>query len=189
MQRLAMIALVVAVTSTFAGCRLGGGQNASAVIRYKVFEAPANLVDRIVPAVNRTPMEGSTYLLAQGTQADLTALQNGMLTDSSLLVDHSRRIYFWPKEADTWSYSRADGKLVGGGTGAGFLGVRSKGGRHEIRIEYRVGHSINTREPIHSKLAYEGALSNSVMIALMPCPRTDGEAVVHIIAFQADGWR
>src|ERR1035437_9782928 len=96
MQRLAMIALAVAVTSTFAGCKLGSGQNASAVIRYKVFEAPATLVDRIVPAVNRTPIEGSTYLLAQGTQGDLTALQAGMLTDSGLLVARSRRVYFWP---------------------------------------------------------------------------------------------
>jgi hypothetical protein len=189
MQRLAIIALVAAVTSTFAGCKLGGGQNTSAVIRYKIFEAPATLVDRIVPAVNRAPIEGSTYLLAQGTQADLTALQDGMVTGSGLLVDHSRRIYFWPKQADAWTYAWSDEKSVGWGTGAGFLGVRSKGRRHEIRIEYRVGHDINSREPIQSKLTYEGPLSNSVLIALMPFQRTDGEAVVHVIAFQADGWR
>ena len=189
MQRLAMIALAVAVTSTFAGCKLGSAQNTSAVIRYKVFETPATLVDRIVPAVNRTPIEGSTYLLAQGTQGDLTALQDGMLTDSGLLVDRSRRIYFWPKEADGWTYCRVDEKVVGGGGGAGSLGVRSKHGRHEIRVEYLVIHTINTREPIQSKLTYEGALSNRVLIALMPFRRTDGEAVVHIIAFQADGWR
>src|ERR1039458_6691036 len=147
MQRLAMIALAVAVTSTFAGCKLGSAQNTSAVIRYKVFEAPATLVDRIVPAVNRTPIEGSTYLLAQGTQGDLTALQDGMLTDSGLLVDRSPRIYFWPKAADGWTYCRVDEKLVGRGRRAGFLGAPYKDGRLEIWVECLVRHSANNREP------------------------------------------
>ena len=190
MKRLATFALAVAIANTFAGCQHRIAHSASAVIRYRIFEAPAKLVDDVVPAENRTLLTGSSYTVARGSRADLSALLDGMLADSGLLADASRRISFWPKTADTCSYTRADSKLLGAGGVAGFLGVRAKGSRHEIRIEYDVTHTINTREPILSKLAYEGAIpDNGVLIALGPFQRTDGAAVVHVIAFEAENWR
>jgi hypothetical protein len=190
MKRLATFALAVAIANTFAGCQHRIAHSASAVIRYRIFEAPAKLVDEVVPAENRTPLMGSAYTITHGSRADLSALLDGMFADSGLLADASRRISFWPKTADTWTYMRNDSKLLGAGGASGYLGVRSKGRRHEIRIEYDVTHTINAREPIHSKLAYEGAMpDNGVLIALCPFQRTDGAAVVHIIAFEAENWR
>ncbi len=189
-QRLTILALTVAVASTFAGCKRTGTHGASADIRHRIFEVPAELLDEVVPPEKRTSITNSTYSIAQGSQADLSTLMDGMLSDSGLLVDASRRISVWPKTADTWAYSKTDGELLGGGSGAGFVGVRSRGGHHEIRIEYDVNHTINTREPIQSKLTYEGALADDgVLIALRPFKRTDGVAVVHIVAFEAENWR
>jgi len=92
--------------------------------------------------------------------------------------------------ADTWAYSRADGKLLGGGGGAGFLGVRSKNGLREIRIEYDVTHTINTVESIQAKVTYEGIVPpDGVLLVLRPFERTDGTAVVHLLAFEIGNWQ
>src|ERR1035441_9323765 len=58
MKRLATFALAVAIANTFAGCQHRVAHSASAVIRYRIFEAPAKLVDEVVPAENRTPPHG-----------------------------------------------------------------------------------------------------------------------------------
>ncbi len=190
MKRLATFALAVAIANAFAGCQHRIAHSASAVIRYRIFEAPAKLVDDVVPAENRTPVMGSSYTVARGSRADLSALLDGMLADPGLLADACRWISLWPKTADGCTYTRADSKLPVAGGVAGYLGVRSKGNRHEVRIEYDVTHTIDTREPILSKLACEGAiLDNDVLIALSPFQRTDGAAVVHVIAFEAENWR
>ena len=51
-------------------------------------------------------------------------------------------------------------------------------------------HTINTAEPLQAKVTYEGAVpADGVLLALSPFERTDGTAVVHLIAFEIENWR
>jgi len=189
MKKLTALTIGLILTSMLLGCQSNDGGSASADIRYRVFEAPADIVDKVVPNANRSQLDSSAYSVAQVSATDLELLLKSISARPGLLVDHSRRISWWPRIADSWSYSRADGTLLGGGGGAGFLGVRQKRGIREIRIEYDVTHSINTRETIQLKVLYEGAISGEAIVLLKPFEREDGTRLVHVLAFEASNWK
>jgi hypothetical protein len=191
MKKSSVFAAIIVLTGLLTGCgELGiGSQTAAADIRYRVFEIPRNAIDEIIPTETRAPVAGSNYTIARTNPSTVKALANHMREDSGLMVDHSRRISFWPRTADTWAYSTAEGKLLGGSTGAGFLGVRNKYGKREIRIEYDLLHDINTGKPLRSQFIYEGAVPpDGVLIAMNPFGRTDGTELVHLIAFEIENW-
>jgi hypothetical protein len=189
-QKLPMLIVVLVVAAGGAGCRRSGRQAAVADIRYRVFEAPAEVLDSVIPQHDRIPSDGSDYWFAFGSDTSLSVLLDAMLADSGLLADHTRTISHWPKTADTWAYSKADGRLLGGGGGAGFLGVQAVAGAGVIRIEYDVTHTINTAEPLQLKAIYEGSVPPSgVLIAFKPFNRTDGAALAHVVAFEVANWR
>lgn len=75
--------------------------------------------------------------------------------------------------------------MTGSGGGTGYLGVRKKAAQHQIRIEYNVTHSIGTRNPIRSKIFYEGPVPpGRALFFFAPVERTDGSKVFHVIAFE-----
>ena len=108
MQKVTVFVGILAMTGIWAGCQRSGDSTASADIRYRVFEAPAVVVDNVIPTANRMPIADSPYSIAHTTPTALASLLKESLTDSGLLSDHSRTISWWPKTADTWAYSRAD---------------------------------------------------------------------------------
>lgn len=190
MRKLTALTVVLILASMLLGCQSKDGGSACADIRYRVFEAARDTVEKAVPNAERTPLDNSAYLVAQVSAGDLESLLKGISADTSLLVDQSRVISWWPKVADTWSYSKADRTLLGGGSGAGFLGVRSKGGSTEIRIEYNVMHNINTGESTQSKISYEGpAPEEGGIVFLKPFERKDGTKLVHVIVFETTNWK
>jgi len=190
MQRLVILTVVLALASVCAGCRRSARQTASADIRYRIFEAPADVVDAVIPQESRAQIDGSDYAIAFSSSTNLAVLLQAMVTDSGLLADHTRTISWWPNVADTWVYSRADGTLLGGGGGTGFLGVQTHAGVRKIRVEYDVTHSINTATGLHSKVTYDGTVPPlGVLIALSPFRRTDGTELAHVLAFEVGNWR
>jgi len=166
-----------------------GSGSARAKIRYRVFEISRDIVDNAIPKIRRTNIEDSLYSVAEVSRTDITLLLNSISSKPGMLADHSRTISWWPMVADTWSYSRADGVLLGGGGGTGFLGVRNINGSHEIRIEYNVTHTINTLNSIRSEVIYEGPFPEEGSLAILtPFERKDGTELVHILLFDATNW-
>ena len=190
MRTITTFALVLFLASVGAGCRHAAPPTAVASIRYRIFETPTDVVDAVIPRENRTQIEGSSYWIASVSPTNLAVLLDAMTTDAGLLADKQRTISWWPKVADTWAYSRADGTLLGGGVGVGFLGVHADEDVRKIRIEYDVTHTINTSDLVQSKVVYEGAVPPlGVLIALRPFERSDGTPLAHILAYEVTDWR
>ena len=180
------------VALSLLGCqshRKDGAGTARANIRYRVFEISRDIADKTIPKDKRRSIEDSLYSVADVSKADIELLLNSISSKPGMLAEHSRTISWWPRIADTWSYSRADGVLLGGGGGAGFLGVRSISGSHEIRIEYNVAHTINTLKSIQSNVTYEGPFPKEGSLAILtPFERKDGTELVHILLFDVTNW-
>lgn len=163
---------------------------ASATVQYRVFEVFEDDINKTVPVAKRTQTDSAGYALARVSSDDLKLLLSGIAAKPGLLTDSTRRVAGWPKVADTWTYTRADGTPPGSGGGAGFLGVGTKNGIHEVRIEYNVMHDMGATEPIRTKIAYEGATTDTdVLLFIKPFVRKDGTKLAHVIAFEVTDWR
>lgn len=189
MNRSLLLILPWLLLVCLAGCFPRSGSTASADIRYRVFEVSPDAFDEVLPPETRTQVADSKYFSAPVAADEIAALVKGAAADTGVLVDQTRPISWWPKTADTWSYSKADGKLLGGGTGSGFLGVRTVAGSKELRIEYNVTHSIQTAEPISTTILYEGSVPEEGLLFAMPFQRSDGTPLVHVIAFEVSNWQ
>lgn len=187
-MKLPLLALIALVSILSSGCDSGSTHSPDTSIRYRIIEVPKGIINSLIPENRRVAVEGSTYQIVTSSSAEIEELISHQLPDSGLLTDHQRNVNWWPKVADTWSYSRADHQLLGSGGGAGFLGVQIKDDSPEIRIDYDVTHSINTSDAVTSKLFYEGKVPpNRVLIAIKPFQRTDGTELFHIIVFEIEG--
>jgi hypothetical protein len=190
LKNLTAFTLALALAGLLSGCQRHTAGATTADIRYRIFEAPSSVVDEAIPPGMRMRIANSAYSAAHPSPAALASLFNGMSGDSGLLVDHSQTIASGPKTADTWAYSKADATLLGFGSGGGLLGVQTRNGTRQISIEYDVTHTINAREPIQSRIAYDGPVpGDGVLIALKPFERTDGTTLVHLIVFEFGNWK
>ncbi len=179
-------------------------QAASADIHYRVFEAPAQLIDRLIPPTSRqsaelpdpdatpksdysgSPFTASTQTVQVSDPLLLSIfheLHDGTLT---ALADGARHIDYWPRVADSWSYSFADPKLSGGGSGILFLGVRNEHSQLQLRVEGTVFHSINTAVGLQSYIMWHGNAPppGTERLFLTPFTRKTGEAEYLIIAYE-----
>lgn len=189
MSGLMRLTLGVALTTAFFGCQGRDGKSLQVNIRYRIFEAPRDVVHSVVSNAKRVSVQNSAYSVVLISTADLKSLMDKMPLEPGLLVDRSRTISWWPKVADTWTYSRA-GTLSGVGSGAGFLGVREASDGRELRIEYDVTHSIETVIPIQSKISYEGsAPEEGALLFVAPFHLKDGSQQDHLIVFEIADWR
>jgi hypothetical protein len=147
------------------------------------------VINGAIPPELRETISDSVYSVSETDSDRLYVLLAHVADRPSLLAEKQRTISHWPKVADSWSYSRAysdqDAYLTGSGGGTGYLGVRKKGAKHQIRIEYNVTHSIGTRNPIRSDIFYEGPVpAGRTLFFFAPVERTDGSKVFHVIAFE-----
>lgn len=146
--------------------------SATAEFHYRVFEAEAALVDRLIPADTRGPgvmpsvkpltdfgqpvserqvgdfkmtvKVGLTESQAAEIGAGtLRALLDGMAAKPGLLKEQRRTIGSWPLVADSWSSSLADTNFFGSSGGTGFLGARRKNGILQARMEGSVSHGLD----------------------------------------------
>jgi len=145
---------------------------ASAEFHYRVFEAEAAVVDRLIPPDTRGPgmmpsvkpltdfghpvsernvgsfkmtvKEGITESqMAQISANTLQALIDSVAAKPGLLKDQRRMVHSWPLVADSWSCSLADTDFFGNCGGTGFLGARRKNGVLQARIECSVSDGLD----------------------------------------------
>jgi hypothetical protein len=161
--------------------------------RYRVFEVAADDADTVVAHQSRHQVAQSPYEVALISRDTLDKLTRLTREDSGSLVEHSIFVNQWPRVADSWSYSRANQKVLGSGGAAGFLGVRGTEQSRELRVEYNVTHGINRAGPvdpasrIEAPIFYEGAVrDDQALVFVAPLRRTDGQQVAHVIAFSFD---
>jgi len=188
MRQLVLSVFLTAV-ALLAGCKTLTTRQASANFRYRVFETTADAIDRAVRKELTETVPNSAYSVSKVDSEQLGVLLADIADRPGLLTQRSRKISYWPKIADTWAYSKAyseqDAYLTGAGTGAGFLGVRKKGRTYEVRVEYNVFHSIGTRNPIRSRIFYEGEHpGDRAIVFFAALERVDGSKIFHVIAFE-----
>ena len=186
MSKFMVLVTYIGAGISLTGCNANSGGSASADIRYRVFELSPNALENVQTG-KWTQIGSSSYSVAPVTTTEIATLVKSAVTNTGVLVDHLRQVSGWPRVADTWSYSKADGNLLGGGTGTGFLGVRRRG-TNEIRIEYTINHTINTSMP-ESKIIYEGAIPEDGLVFVRPFERKDGAKLIHVITFEVSNWK
>lgn len=184
------IAMIGFLALTLAGCSPNNAGSARADVRYRVFEVPMAALDDLLPPAARSTNGGEAYETARPAPAVLEQLIAGLEPKPGMLAESLRSVGWWPHVADTWAYSRADGELLGGGTGTGFLGVRAAGGGQEFRLEYSITHSINLDKPFQAEIQYEGpAPVQQPLVFVRPFVRADGTARAHVISFETMNWQ
>ncbi len=176
-------------------------ERAEALVRIRMFEAPQEVVDTIIPRDARKPLDESTYMAVEANPATVSSLLDGMVPEPGLLVDEVQHVIGW-LSADSWVCSRADTKLLGTSLGTGVLGVRTRDEIREIRIEYDISHRIDSSRrggknepkakgtlPIEEKIYYEGPVPPEKSIIFMkPFVRTDGTELVHLVVSELVKW-
>jgi serine/threonine protein kinase len=180
-------AMVLTITVTLGvWVWLGSDKTESASFRCRVFEADAAQVDRMVPAEQRRTEAGRGWETSEISPETLNLLLNGMASKPGLLVDRQRTFSGWPRVADSWTYagtSQADGAIGGG---AGFLGVRRKDALLQVRIDYKLEHKTNTRDPLNVHILYEGVTPQTGILAfIVPLAGKDVTARHLVLAFEA----
>jgi len=176
----------------FCGCqshwKLGAG-SARADVRCRVFEISKEIAEKTIPKTNRREIDNSVHSVVSVSKAESASLLENVSDKPGILRDHSRTRSRWPREADAWCRSIANEVIHGSAGGAGFLGVRSLYGRLEIRIQYSIFHTVNTREPLQSRIVYEGLFPAEGSLAFFaPFERRDGTERVHVILFDVTNW-
>jgi hypothetical protein len=188
MRELLTAVILLASPLALVGQDVPPGKPGKALFRYWVFEASPEVLDRLIPREKQTPIEGSQHVLAKLPAGDKSALLKCANPEPGLLAQRERLIAGWPRVADTWASSRAADGLLGGSTGAGFLGVREKDDLQEVRIDYEVLHTINTTNALKSKLLHEGPCRpGGLRVFLAPFQRDDGTRLYHVVAFEIVG--
>jgi len=170
-------------------CNQASAGSARANVRYRVFEVPAAVADKLVDPATRTQVDESTYFIALLQSAALDELIKSVPDQRSFFIDRTATIDLWPRVAHGWSYSRADGEFLGGGSGGVFLGVRLNNRVHEIHIESGiVTHNLNS-EYSSARIFYEGpAPENQAIVFIRPFSRFEGTQLFHVVAFETSQW-
>jgi len=179
----------------------------SVEFHYRVFEADAALVDKLIPPASRftvsAPSDEFTISLGGVGYADaqaakisretLDSLLAGLSENHGMLEEQSRGVgsdWWRPGLADSWNYSCSDlNGLTGSGDGRGFLGFGHFHGTDEIRVAYYVDHSLDLSGHdsvnVHSKLFYQGDIPASHTLAfLAPFSRSDHSAHYLVVVFE-----
>jgi len=162
----ATIWLLFFVAGQFSAKLPAGGSEEKAQVRYRAFEADADLVDKLVPPDSRMNGDSpggpqivnrSTNVVPEMAEVDpvtLTALSNGMSGSPGLLMDQQRDVPFalWPDLADAYS---GGGRNWGIGIG-GALGVRREHGGLQFHLKEQVTYN-NAPASLCAELFYEGS--------------------------------
>jgi hypothetical protein len=170
-----------------AGC---GSQSTKARVHLSVFEVPTQVLRLHTSDQNPRKLPQSDYYVSVVTPNDLNAMLRSQEAQSRVLADSTRVINDWPAIADTWVYSPSyaglgpDGFYTGGG--AGSLGVRERGGRLEVRLDYLVDHRGPAgKKLIESKIFYEHLYpEGEVLLFHTPSAAANGVSRQHVIAFE-----
>ena len=153
-------------------------------VRVRVFEVAADRLATYVDERGLPGAAGSSYRWAVLPPELMEPLFLAERPDAGTLLDQTRDQCFWPTDGDVWRYTKADGTLLGGGSGTGGIGVRPARDGCEVRIEYRVEHDINAVTPIDSTLTYEGTVRpRQSVVFVAPFIRKPAERNIHVIAF------
>ena len=179
--------------------------SASATIRYRVFELPADLLDQQIPPTSRTSAElpdpdavapseytGSPFTASAQTievpDALLATLLRNAVTPPGLLTDGSRFVDYWPRIADSWNYSFAQPNFLGGGGATLFLGIRSFNRQLQLRVEGVVTHDLDTRLRAQAPIIWHGNAPspNTSRLFLVPFFRKNGDPEYLVIANTAN---
>jgi len=130
--------------------------------------------------------------MAEISPETLAALLRGIANKPGLLVDLTCAVsssWWKPGLPETWGYSRASDKLLGNGSGTGFLGFRHRDGQDEIRIENTINHGIDLTGrgtvDLNAKLFYEGKIPQTGALAfLVPFIRKDDSTHYLIVVYE-----
>jgi hypothetical protein len=168
-----------------------GHQPAQARIRITAFEAPAQMVREFALGAKVRNLPNSAYSVAVITPRQLRRMLGRENRAARLLYEDDRVIRDWPRATDSWSYSYPfDDVELGGacsGGAAGFLGVRRRGGRLEMRISYIINHrGANGRKAVDSHIDFECEFPvGKVLLFFAPSHLSNLSPRIHAVAFQA----
>lgn len=176
-------------------------ERTEALVRIRMFEVPQEVVDTIIPQDARKPLDESTYMAVEANPATVSSLLDGMVPEPGLLVDEVQHVIGW-LSADCWGCSKADTELLGASLATGVLGVRTRDGVRDIRIEYDISHTIDSSPygeknepkatgtlPIQEKVHYEGPVPpEKIIMFIKPFVRSDGTELVHLLVFEVVKW-
>lgn len=168
------------------------------LIRTRIFECNAELVDNLVPPASRSPLVPppdsdttghSEYAMVRTAETDhgvIAAILADPGSEPVLLRDSSRDVPWWPKVADTWSYAtHFNGQSVSG-SGGGFVGLRRHRGVLELHSEYNVQHTTAQGESVTAAVYYEGsaAPAGRARIFLIPVAGENAPPRYLVITFE-----
>jgi len=168
-------------------------ESAKARIHTCIFEADAELVDRLVPRATRKPGRMEESAVEVPSRAPQTAevsadvfarlLADGV-KEPGLLDEQTREGAWWPKLATSSHYMR-HGKVVGEGWVDGFLGIRRHKDVLQLRVEENVMHGMNSAI-LCATIAWEGSSPppEAARAFFIPFSRMDGTARYLVIAFE-----
>jgi|GEM_PF-6980133 predicted Ser/Thr protein kinase len=160
-------------------------------VTYRVFEADAQAVDRLIPPDTRSrgdmpdadevagrqtrsgsPINAATQMAEVDAKVIAQLAADTDADSSGVLCSQSRHVNSWPKVADSQSWARPNGATGGM---SGFLGIRTVRGVQEIRIQYMLAQ-LQGSVSVNTQLYYEGpAPSNGrARVFLVPFALSDG---------------
>lgn len=175
------------------GCKFGSGNgagSAEAEFHYHVLELSADTMDAFIRKSDSIAVEDSAYAIGTLEGATVSDLVDRVADEPGILAKDSRHINWWPRIADSYAFSIADGEFLGGSMGSLFFGVREVEAQREMRVEGTVTHSINTRTGLPSKIYYEGPVpKDNTLVLFAPFERKDGVALFHVLIFEVKNWQ
>lgn len=170
------------------GC---SSERTEARIRVRAFEIPTDILRQHTAQGQLYKLSESAYSLSVVTKNELNALLSREDVRARLLADSTRVIDDWPGETDTWVYSPTFGEVgpdaFRTGGGVGFLGVRDRDGRLEVRIDYLIDHrGPQGQKLIESKIFYDYYYpEGKVLLFHTPSSASDRRPRHHVVAFEA----
>ncbi len=153
-----------------------------------ILEAPANLVDRVVPQGMRSSVgnEDTAYQTATIGQDALNILLRGSPPlFTNVLVDRVHEVQNWPGDADTWTYARSTAGVEYVGSGAGVLGLQDQSLGLLLHAEYQVMHSPGSGKATVTPIFFEGAIPPDMALVFL-IPQSEGPSSDNylVIAFE-----
>ena len=170
------------------------------VVSYRVFEADAEPVDRLIPPHTRArgdmPDEDEVAGRMTRSGAPINAAAQMVEVDSGVLAliaagadagttgtlcQQSRPIDGWPRVADSQSWARPGVT----GTLSGFLGTRKIGGVQQMRVQYTLGH-LRGKVTVNAQIHYEGPSPGDgrARVFLVPFTLEDGARRYLVVVFE-----
>jgi hypothetical protein len=187
MNKAASISSLLLLWVLAAGCE---SQGTPARVHLRVFEVPTQVLRLHTSEPNPYKLSDSAYSLSVVTSNDLNAMLRSKVAQPRMLADSTRVVNDWPAATDTWVYSPGYAGLgpdsMSTGGGAGYLGVRERGGNLEVHLDYMVNHrGPQGQKLIESKIFYEYRYPEGrVLLFHTPSHAPDGISRQHVIAFE-----